>query len=220
MRSVIALQCCCADGREAASLTTYSLARQEERERRQLDLRQPHVASLTEFVLSLRAQYGLSSEIPFFDPLDGGVNAKVLFLLEAPGGKAVASGFISRDNPDPTARNVSLISEEAGLSRKLTIAWNIVPWYVGSGTRIRAVNQTDITSAMQALRELRPLLPDIKVVLLVGSKAQKAKEVVDNLFDVPILGCPHPSQRVFNVWPDKRNVVKEIFAEAARLAAG
>jgi len=201
-------------------LAIYSLAGQEERERRQLDLRQAHVASLTEYVLNIRAQYGLSSEIPFFDPLDGGVNAKVLFLLEAPGGKAVASGFISRDNPDPTARNVSLISEEAGLSRKLTIAWNIVPWYVGSETRIRAVNQTDIASAIQALRELRPLLPDIRVVLLVGSKAQRAKDVVDTLFGVPSLSCPHPSQRVFNVWPEKRNIVKEIFAQAARLAVG
>lgn len=199
-------------------MAIYSLANLEERARRRLDLDQAHIAPLTQYVLKLRTLYGFDNEIPFFDPLDGGVDAKILFLLEAPGGKAVASGFISRDNPDPTARNVSLICEEIGLSRKDTIAWNIVPWYVGSTTRIRPVNQTDIAAAVQALGQLCSLLPEIRVVLLVGGKAQKAQEIVKGLFDVPILSCPHPSQRVFNFWPDKRNEVKEIFAEAARLA--
>ena len=40
--------------------------------------------------------------IPHFDPLDGGSNAQVLFLMEAPGPKASASGFVSRNNPDET----------------------------------------------------------------------------------------------------------------------
>lgn len=199
-------------------MSIYSLASLEERSKRRLELDQAHIAPLTDYVLTLRSTYGLGDEIPFFDPRDGGVDARVLFLLEAPGGKAVASGFISRDNPDPSARNVSLISDEAGLLRMQTVAWNIVPWYVGSGSRIRPVNQMDIDSAIQALGRLPSLLPELKVVLLVGAKAQKAKQVVSDLFSVPTLSCPHPSQRVFNVWPDKRNKVREIFAEAAKLA--
>ncbi len=42
---------------------------------------------------------GLHQEIPFFDPLDGDVNARCLFVAEAPGPRAVLSGFVSRDNP-------------------------------------------------------------------------------------------------------------------------
>jgi hypothetical protein len=50
-------------------------------------------------------------EVPEFDPLDGGVEAQVLFLFEKPGpmtaelggSKRSGSGFISRNNDDPTA---------------------------------------------------------------------------------------------------------------------
>jgi len=65
----------------------------------------PHMLPLRDFVESLRNEMGPEYEIPHFDPLDGGINAQVLFLLEAPGSKAVASGFVSRHNPDETAKN-------------------------------------------------------------------------------------------------------------------
>jgi hypothetical protein len=62
---------------------------------------------------------GPDHAIPYFDPLDGGVGASVLFLLEAPGPRAVASGFISRDNPDETAKNFHEFNAAAGLARRL-----------------------------------------------------------------------------------------------------
>jgi hypothetical protein len=72
-------------------------------------LYQPHMAPLTEFVHQLRQRD--RNEYPYFDPADGGVNASILFLLEKPGpmtvptgrGRREGSGFISRDNDDPTA---------------------------------------------------------------------------------------------------------------------
>jgi uracil-DNA glycosylase len=63
-------------------------------------LTEPHVAPLTAFVEALRAEMGPGVGLPHFDPLDGGVEAEVLYLLEAPGPRAVESGFISRNNPD------------------------------------------------------------------------------------------------------------------------
>src|SRR5690348_5073585 len=69
-----------------------------------LDL--PHVAKLTAYTAELRRD---GKEVPEFDPLDGGTNAQVLFLFEKPGpmtaesGIRTGSGFISRDNDDPTA---------------------------------------------------------------------------------------------------------------------
>ncbi len=54
-------------------------------------------------------------EVPDFDPMDAGVEARILFLFEKPGpmtskhktGKRVGSGFISRDNDDPGFKHLS-----------------------------------------------------------------------------------------------------------------
>ena len=100
-------------------------------------LGQPHVAPLTAFVAELRAERGISANIPDFDPWDGGTEAELLFLLEAPGARAVASGFVSRNNPDETAKNFFELNREAGIPRRRTVIWNVVPWYIGTGTKIR-----------------------------------------------------------------------------------
>ncbi len=81
------------------------------------------------------APKSLKTPVPHFDPLDGGINARVLFLLEAPGAKAVASGFVSRNNPDETARNFFDLNMAAGIARRDTVCWNVVPWYIGTGTK-------------------------------------------------------------------------------------
>ena len=41
-------------------------------------------------------------------------DAAILYLLEAPGRRAIESGFVSRDNPDETAKNFFLLNIEAG----------------------------------------------------------------------------------------------------------
>jgi hypothetical protein len=60
-------------------------------------LKDPHVAPLTDFVEHLRRKHQ-GWEFPDFDPLDGGINAEILFLFEKPGPKTSArgggSGFI------------------------------------------------------------------------------------------------------------------------------
>src|SRR5438105_9981570 len=97
------------------------------RSARQAELREPHIAPLTAFVDRLRAEMGSDYQIPYFDPWDGGTSAEVLYLLEAPGAKAVLSGFVSRNNPDQTAKNFFELNEQLGIPRKRTITWNIVP---------------------------------------------------------------------------------------------
>jgi hypothetical protein len=66
-----------------------------------------------------RTQFG--SGIPYFDPWDGGTAAEALYLLEAPGAKAVLSGFISRNNPDETVKNFFQLNQQAGIPRKRTV---------------------------------------------------------------------------------------------------
>ncbi|MGB9382157.1 MAG: hypothetical protein WCB16_16155, partial [Candidatus Binatus sp.] len=86
-----------------------------------------HVAPLKRFVLRLRRRH--PDAVPVFDPFDGGIYARVLFVFERPGPKALASGFISRENPDQTARNFGALLNAAKISRSDTVLWIILPWY-------------------------------------------------------------------------------------------
>ncbi len=147
---------------------------------------------------------GLSNEIPYFDPCDGGINASVLFLLEAPGPRAVRSGFISRDNPDPSARNFRALLAGAGISRERSVLWNIVSWYIGTGTKIRAALGSDIEAGASHLSPLFALLPTVQAVVLVGRKAQRARTRVGQLSSARIFELLHPSNQVVTCWPERR----------------
>lgn len=203
--------------RSETSTGIYALRDTQEQERRRALLQASHIAPLTEYVNCLRSMLGFTREIPYFDPLDGGTNASLLFLLEAPGRKAVASGFVSRDNPDPSARNMAELLVESGVPRQETVLWNVIPWYVGDQKRIRPVIQRDIDVAVLPLKNLRPLLPKVRVVIMVGRKAQRMKRTLEDIFQMPALACPHPSQRVLNIWPAKREEIRSVFHQAIRL---
>lgn len=98
--------------------------------RRRDMLRRPHMKPLVVYTGLLRE--GGCGEVPEFDPLDGGVNAQVLFLFEKPGpmtAEANGSGFISRNNDDLTAEATFKFMEQAGIPRGLTITWNVIPWW-------------------------------------------------------------------------------------------
>src|SRR5216684_534625 len=87
------------------------------RKRRKLMLDLPHIARLTAYAAKLRERG--SVEVPEFDPLDGGVDARVLFLFEKPGpmtaelGRRTGSGFISRNNDDATAEATFYFMQQA-----------------------------------------------------------------------------------------------------------
>jgi len=95
-----------------------------------------------------------------------------------------------------------------------------VPWYVGSKGKIRPVNQEEINAGIQALKSLQPLLPNLRVVVLVGRKAQRAQSAIEIIFQTKVLTCPHPSQRVLNVWPEKREEIKSVFIQAFDMSLG
>ncbi|MGC4043031.1 MAG: uracil-DNA glycosylase [Armatimonas sp.] len=196
----------------------YTLASAKERERRTALLYEPHIMPLVAHLKGVRKAMGSNYEMPSFDPLDGGIHARALFLLEAPGPKAVGSAFISRNNPDPTARNLCELLASAGIARKDTLIWNIVPWYVGDGEgRIRAVTPSDIGSALPHLKSLLELLPELRVIVLVGKKAQSAASEIRLMSEVPLVMTHHPSARVFNVWPEKRGEAERDFGRVAEI---
>lgn len=71
----------------------YSLKNATYRASRHQRLQDPHIAALTEFVHALRRQLGPSRQVPYFDPLDGGINAKILFFSRHPAPKPSPQGF-------------------------------------------------------------------------------------------------------------------------------
>lgn len=168
----------------------------------------PHISPLTHFVETIRSETGLNRQIPYFDPFDGGINAKCLFLFEAPGPGAVESGFISRNNPDETAKNFFELNHQAGLPRGMTVSWNIVPWYIGTGCKIRPANMKDIEKGKKYLIRLLSLLPHLQVIVLGGKKAQKALSLVNEAnLSISLLKMPHPSPLFVNNKPENRLII-------------
>ncbi len=187
-----------------------------ERERRRADLYLPHMGPLTAFVEAIRVESGFGTKVPLFDPRDGGTDAQALFLLEAPGPKAVKSGFISRDNPDPSAQNFRALLADAGIPREATVLWNIVPWYIGTGVKIRAATSRDIEAGITYLPRLLALLPAMRAVVLVGRKAQKAHDAVSRLTGARLFRTLHPSNQVVSCWPER---LKELQADLLALSS-
>jgi uracil-DNA glycosylase len=194
----------------------YALADPAERNRRVRMLDLPHIAALTEFVRQLRSSSPSGYRIPYFDPCDGGVKARALFLLEAPGARAVETGFVSRNNPDPTAKNMCDLLSTASLLRGRTVIWNVIPWYVGSGSKISPARASDIDEATRYLERLLRLLPALQVAVLVGLKARSVASRLQALTHAEVLWTYHPSGRVFNVWPNKRAEILAVFRQAER----
>ena len=178
-------------------------------------LTEPHMEPLTAFVRQIRQERPSEEYIPNFDPDDGGVNAEVLFVLEAPGPKAVSTGFVSRDNPDQTASNLKAYLQEAGISRKQSLVWNIVPWYLGNGRTIKAAFSADIQAGGVYLERLLALLPHLKAVVLVGRKAQSAFKQGGLTTALPLYEAYHPSPVFVHLHPDNREKIIEVFRKVA-----
>jgi hypothetical protein len=183
---------------------------------RRKQLHDAHVAPLTQYVEHLHAQIGKMTAIPHFDPWDGGVDAELLFLLEAPGPKAVATGFVSRNNPDETAKNFFLLNQDACIPRKRTVLWNVVPWYIGTGSRIRPANRKDLTQGMGPLVGLLALLPKLRAVALVGRKAGTVRHAITDRYPhIRIFETPHPSPLFVNNRPENRGRLLGALQEVA-----
>ncbi|WP_111658002.1 uracil-DNA glycosylase [Alcanivorax indicus] len=143
--------------------------------------------------------------MPYFAPWDGGVGARALFLLEAPGPKARNSGFVSMNNPDETAKHIFELIHDAGTDRRSIAIWNTVPWYIGSGTKIRPARSADIASGVESLANLFQLMPKLRLVVLVGAKARNARKHIQSVAPpLGLLSSPHPSPMFVNRRPGNR----------------
>ena len=98
------------------------------------------------------------------------------------------SGFVSRDNDDPTAEAIFNFMRGAGVPRRSTVLWNAVPWWNGT----RRITREELGHGIEAIRGLIALLPELKVIVLVGGRAQRAAQQLAR-FEVAVLQSAHPS---------------------------
>lgn len=183
-------------------------------------LRIKRIQPLTEYVERLRADHP-GAAVPYFDPTEAGIEARILFLLEAPGPRAAldqGSGFVSADNNDQTAANMWELYREAGIDRHRDMtAWNVVPWYLGDGTKLRGAKRDDWRAASEATRELLVLMPKVEVVVLLGRAAAKAWSELG--IDLPTIEAPHPSPKNMNTRPEARPQILKALRRAKRLVS-
>ena len=174
----------------------------------------PHMVSLTEYAETLRKMgYG---EVPQFDPLDGGIEALALFLFEKPGpmtsnsksDKRLGSGFISRNNDDPTAEATFNFMRTAGIPREQTIIWNVIPWWNGK----RKVTGSELNAGVRRVKEMIGLLPKLRAVVFVGQKAAKARpRLMDTGLD--LFSSYHPSPLVRATHPERWHTIPSDWAK-------
>jgi hypothetical protein len=189
-------------------------------ERRLSQIDEPHVAPLNDWVRRLRERLGPAAIVPWFDPADGGTAATILWLLEAPGPKATrergGSGIVSCNNNDGTAENTFLTRTEAGVDRRLVVHWNVIPAYLGTDSKIRAWDPTDVAAAAPLLAELLGLLPELRYVILGGRAAQAAWAAhAPEGIHLQVIEGPHPSPVNLNPRPAERPLVVAAWRSAA-----
>ena len=179
----------------------------------------PHLRPLRELAARIARERG--APVPDPDPLDGGIRARLLLLLETPGPGIARTGFVSRDNPTGTAANLWRFLGEAGIARRDTLIWNAVPWVIHApGALNRAPRRAELRAALPYLPPLLACLPSVRVVVLAGRVAGEARGPLAVLRpECPVIAVPHPSPTYVCTAPDVRTRILDGFREAAsRLA--
>lgn len=187
--------------------------------RRRAMLALPRMARLRPLLDDLRARHGA---VPDPDPLDGGADARLLLLLETPGPRIRASGIVSRDNPTGTGRNLRAMLAAAGISRRDTLVWNVVPWIIHpDGATNRAPSRAELRDGLADLPPLLDLLKRLRVAVLAGRFAATAEPAIRAARPrLPILAMPHPSPTIQCTSPAIPARCAAALAEAATILAG
>ncbi|WPP02422.1 uracil-DNA glycosylase (plasmid) [Pseudomonas sp. HR96] len=152
--------------------------------------------------------------LPYFDPLDGGVDAPVLILLESPARDCSWPRFVSRDNTGPSQRNLKRC-----LVREQTILWNLYPWLPDLDSPAEAITRSKIVEGITLLKEVMDLLPRLRVLILAGSVAQRAApEIKQHGPELNLLVMPHPSPLSVCQHPDVATNIVTTLTRAASVA--
>ncbi|MCJ2036619.1 uracil-DNA glycosylase [Methylobacterium sp. J-068] len=179
-----------------------------------------HIAPIR--ALARRIAEARGAEVPDPDPLDGGVGARLLLLLETPGPSIRGTGFVSRDNPTGTAANLFRFLAESGIPRRDTLIWNTIPWVIHApGALNRPPRRSEILAAIPDLAPLLACLPHLRVVVLAGRVAGMLAPTLATLRpDLPVIPVPHPSPTYVCTAPSVATRIRAGLARAAACIGG
>lgn len=187
-------------------------------------LRDPHVAPINALADAIADAEGIDrGSVPYVDPQLGGVEARVLALLDNPSTKAevgTGSGLLSLENDDRTARNCAAFYNDLRLSPGQFVHWNVAPAPI-AGVKNGGSSLDERERGAAWLRELVALLPDLQTVLLMGEHARDGWK--RSGLDLPGVhipeDVPHPSQRGLNN-RDGRVRLRRALLEVADVVSG
>ncbi len=149
-----------------------------------------HIASLT-FQVQYYHEKGVN--IPWIDPSDGGIQARILILLQSPEKIELTPRFVSLDNPCRSQQNLHHFLKQAGIKRKDIILWNAMPWLTPSEKKL-SPGRKNIKRGTEIIKSLMPLLKDLTVVVLAGTVASQTRPFFEREYPhVTLLTMPHPS---------------------------
>lgn len=176
------------------------------------------VEPFADLVAQIKADRGRRVIVPTVDPTNGNERATFLLLLESPGPKAVQTGVISLDNPDPTASNLKMQLAEAGIEREQVAMWNVVPWFLDPVARqgAGAPTSAEIEMGCSYLPPLLDRMPDLHFVVLLGGTARRAHVFLSHTTTARIVSCHHASAIVMNPAPWKAEENVAVFRFIAR----
>jgi hypothetical protein len=169
-------------------------------------LYEPHVKPLTLLVEELRAR---GHQVPDVDPNDGGVNAHALFLLTTPGPEAVVSGFVSCDNPDPTAENMRKSWEVTGIQRKHVALWNVVPYCLSTPNKSQNPTPEEIQMSAPDTQRFIDLFPKLRVIVFCGTThTQQAIQWLHIPSHIERIITNHTGNQAFSHNEKRENILK------------
>jgi len=162
-------------------------------------IRDTHVASLNALADRIADSLGLPyGYVPYVDPDQGGVQARVLVLLDNPSKKAEAgtgSGLLSLDNNDWTARACRETYAAAGIDWSAVVHWNVCPFPTASSTGTSLASER--ARATRWTRDFVALCPNLEMVLRLGRAAEdgwRRAGISRDLYVFPE-GIPHCSRQ-------------------------
>lgn len=182
----------------------------------------PPVGTLNKLVAELERSTG--HVVPRFDPSSGGVDATALLLLESPGPastRARGSGIISVHNDDVTAAHVHELLTSHDIAVDSVLVWNVVPWWLPDEANtgsFRAPRSQDLRAAAPWLERVLALLPELRVIVTLGRKAEQGLETYEATRPLPytVISGPHPGGQAWNR-PHLRHATEQAFATLATL---
>lgn len=153
----------------------YRFVREEAEQRRY----ESHVERINRLVDELREEKRRG--MPYVDARYGGIHSEVLFLFQDPGPGTDAnesgSGFLSSQNDDPSAERFLRCLNRVGLTVERVITWNAYPWMM---KREQGITVKHLEEGVDVLVRLFQHLPRLRVVILMGKKAQNCWQRFDH----------------------------------------